>query len=187
MVVVGSGAGGLTAAYTAAKGAGLNVLVAEKTQYYGGTSAYSGGSLWLPCNKHQEALGVEVDSGEDARTYLKHILGERLYELDRINAYISSSREMVGWLEKHSKVRFGAVAYPDYYMGQVEGAKYGRTIGSIAFDGRQLGHKLLREVRLTLLEVPLRTPSAHRELSSPSSSKRTSRTKWRRKLSQYVF
>src|SRR5271154_250776 len=77
VVVVGSGASGLTAAVTVANN-GLKVLVVEKTGYYGGTTAYSGGGSWIPNNKHQRRLGIS-DSDAAAGTFLRTVLG-KLYD-----------------------------------------------------------------------------------------------------------
>ena len=68
VVVVGSGAAGLMSALRAADH-GLSVAVIEKTQRYGGTSAISGGGLWIP--NHGRG-GIE-DSRKDALTYLSHV------------------------------------------------------------------------------------------------------------------
>ena len=68
LVVLGSGAAGLTAALTAAEN-GAKVLVVEKGEKLGGTSAWSGGQIWIPCNPHQKAYGKEY-SREKSMTYL---------------------------------------------------------------------------------------------------------------------
>ena len=72
VVVVGSGAGGLTAAVTAAI-KGLSVVVLEKAPVYGGTTAISGGGTWIPCNPVARKLGLK-DSREAARTYFEYSL-----------------------------------------------------------------------------------------------------------------
>ncbi|AXJ90258.1 hypothetical protein DKP84_09070 [Acinetobacter pittii] len=70
LVVVGAGAGGLSTAITAKK-KGLNVIVLEKDDVFGGTTAFSGGVLWVPGNHHAKQNGIQ-DSREAALTYLKH-------------------------------------------------------------------------------------------------------------------
>jgi len=85
VLVVGSGGGGLTAAITAHEH-GANVLVVEKSDMYGGTSATSGGGIWIPCN-HLMAEHGESDTPDAALTYLKSCVGEDVAE-DRLAAYV---------------------------------------------------------------------------------------------------
>src|SRR5690606_2826514 len=68
VVVLGTGAAGLTAAVTAARN-GARVGLFEKAPEVGGTTAWSGGHVWIPCNPHQAAIGVS-DSPEEAVTYI---------------------------------------------------------------------------------------------------------------------
>ena len=75
LVVVGSGAGGLSTAITATK-RGLKVIVVEKEAVYGGTTAFSGGVLWVPNNPHAQKQGI-VDSREAAMRYLQNEAGEQ--------------------------------------------------------------------------------------------------------------
>lgn len=74
LVVLGSGAGGFAAAATAAC-QGLKVLVVEKAAHFGGTSAISGGAVWLYGTDQARAAGAK-DSPEAMRTYLKHVIGD---------------------------------------------------------------------------------------------------------------
>ena len=76
LVVVGSGGGGMTAALTA-KLEGLDSLILEKTEYYGGSTAISGGGIWIPNNHLMADAGIK-DSTENARTYLRTIVGDRI-------------------------------------------------------------------------------------------------------------
>ncbi|KAF5021357.1 hypothetical protein F66182_6602 [Fusarium sp. NRRL 66182] len=147
VVVVGSGAAGLGAAITAAKKCGLKVLVTEKTGYFGGTSAYSGGALWIPGHKHQESLGFGKDTIEEATKYLKHNLGD-LYNEDRLQAYLKSGPEMVDWLESETEVRFFGAPQPDYQHGQ-PGSTFGRVVLNQQFDGRRLGN-MVKKIRYPL-------------------------------------
>ena len=73
VLVIGSGAAGLTTAVTARR-QGLDVIVCEKEPLFGGTTAWSGGILWIPCNPHQSAAGVE-DNVELARAYIRREAG----------------------------------------------------------------------------------------------------------------
>jgi hypothetical protein len=135
----------LTTAFVAAA-RGLKVLVLEKTRYFGGTTAFSGGGAWIPNNKHQAAIGVE-DSGEQAETYLREVLGP-LYAPTKIRTFLQTGPEMVEWMEEHSVVRFKAVALPDYHVAR-KGASKGRTLLTAEFDGRELG-ALIKDVRYPL-------------------------------------
>ena len=111
--MVGSGAAGLTTALVAAKH-GLKVLVAEKSRYVGGTTAFSVGGAWIPANKHQSAIGITDDSAEKGDRYLKVLLGDS-YENKRIRAFIHSGPRMVDWMESNTAVRFKPVPLPDYH------------------------------------------------------------------------
>ncbi|KEF55570.1 uncharacterized protein A1O9_08320 [Exophiala aquamarina CBS 119918] len=142
VVVVGSGCSGLTAAFVAAKHS-LKVLVIEKTQYFGGTTAYSGGGAWIPVNKHQPSIGVQ-DSANQADTYLHEVLGDS-YDTRMVPAFLKTGPEMVKWMEDNSTVRFKPVPLPDYHVSK-KGASTGRTILTEKFDGRRLG-PLIKNVR----------------------------------------
>jgi len=148
LIVVGSGAGGLSAAITA-KLHGLDVLVVEKEAQYGGTTARSGGWLWIPMNPLAIAAGVE-DSIESAKTYLRHETGE-FFDEKRIDAFLRTGPEMIGFFQEHTAVRFDAgYLFPDYHPDTAGGMSGGRPIVAAAFDARELGdhlHKLARPFR----------------------------------------
>lgn len=86
LLVIGSGAAGLSAAVTAAHG-GLRVIVAEKDAVLGGTSAWSGGWIWAPGNPVCAAAGTS-DSAEAAETYLRDVLGTR-FDAPRVQAFLT--------------------------------------------------------------------------------------------------
>lgn len=140
VLVAGSGAGGLAAAVTARK-AGLEVLVAEKESVFGGTTALSGGWLWIPNHPMQKDIGV-ADSMQDAATYLLHEAGEK-YDAERVDAFLRAGPKMVEYFTRETAVQFDAsAAFPDYHPDAPGGRAGGRSIVARAFDGRDLGKKL---------------------------------------------
>ncbi|EXJ92430.1 hypothetical protein A1O3_00981 [Capronia epimyces CBS 606.96] len=149
VVVVGSGCAGLSAAIVAAKH-GLKVLVAEKSNYFGGTTAFSFGGAWIPVNKYQKMLGIE-DDVDKADTYVRRVLGDLYDEKNhkKMQAFLASAPEMVEWMEANSAMQFAPMPIPDYHVAK-EGASVGRTVSVEAFDGRLLGRQTLRDVRYTL-------------------------------------
>lgn len=143
VVVCGSGAAGLTAAVVCAQ-SGLTVLLLEKTDLIGGTTAYSVGVPWIPNNHHMAALGEE-DSIEQAESYLRSVLGN-WYHAAKVRAFLTSSPEMVMHMEATTSVEFFPVGLPDYYP-ELPGARVGRSLFVRQFDGARLGAKWLRRVR----------------------------------------
>lgn len=139
VLVVGSGGGALTGAYTAAS-QGLRTLVLEKTPLFGGTSAYSGAAVWLPGTAVQERAGIG-DSTDKARTYLRAVVGDE--EIDRQEAYVTTAPEVVDLLERDPHIEFEWRAFPDYYKapGRMD---YGRAINPLDLPGDEVGE--LREV-----------------------------------------
>lgn len=137
VVVVGSGAGGMTAALCAA-GEGLSAVVLEKSDKYGGTSAVSGGGIWIPCNDDIAGHGGS-DSYAEALTYMKHLTQGEVPQA-RIEAYLKNAPEMVRHLRKTFDVKFrGVKLYPDYYPDQPGGKAGYRSMEPVEFDARQLG------------------------------------------------
>lgn len=136
VIVVGSGAGAMTAAVFAADH-GLSVLVVEKSNQFGGTSAISGGGIWIPNNHHFKAIGGN-DSVEKAWTYLKNAVGDRVDEV-RLRTYMEQAPKMVKALEECSRVRFAVAAkYPDYYPHLEGSLAGGRSLDPEIFDASVL-------------------------------------------------
>lgn len=141
LVVVGSGAGGLTGALFAAE-AGGEAIVLEKGPQIGGCSAMSGGALWVPCNDFLPALGVH-DTPELALQYLtESTRGE--VPAERLEAYVAASPELMRGLADIG-IPFQALeGYPDYDHKAAGALPSGRTLGVCSFDGRALGPELAR-------------------------------------------
>ena len=89
-------------------------LLIEKTALYGGSSAMSGGSLWIPNNHLMTAAGVN-DSPKDALTYLKHITRGTIPE-QKLQRYVGTAPEMLRYLTEHGHLRMQSMlTYTDYY------------------------------------------------------------------------
>jgi succinate dehydrogenase/fumarate reductase flavoprotein subunit len=152
LLVIGSGAGGLSAAVTAAWH-GLKVLVVEKEPVFGGTTAWSGGWMWVPHNPLAREAGIEED-GQAVRTYLRHELGNH-YDEARIESFLAAAPEMVSFFRQHTSVQFiDGNKIPDMH-GNTPGAGLGgRSICAAPFDGRELG-SLAARLRPPLPELSL--------------------------------
>ncbi len=139
VIVVGSGSAGAVAALRASE-LGLSVLIVEKAHKFGGTSATSGGVLWVPDHK----LAPSDDSREKTLEYLNSIMTGPV-QRDRLNAYLDNAPEMVHFL-KSLGVPLGIAAWPDYYP-HAPSARVDRSLICDTCDGRQLGEHftLMRE------------------------------------------
>ena len=142
VVIMGSGAAGLTAALVAAK-AGHKVAVLEKAAHFGGTTAISGGGVWIPGSPQAQAAGVQ-DSADVARGYAMAVVGNRA-EKTLIDAYIDTGPAMVKWLEANTSVNF-LLSPPssDWYPEVPGAADHGRLLAPAEFDGKQLGKDFKR-------------------------------------------
>ena len=141
VVVVGSGAGALTAALTAAE-AGLSVVVLEKERHFGGASARSGGGLWIPGNRLAVAAG-HPDSREEALTYLRHEAGA-LFDEDRAGAFLDHAPAMFDLVCEQTSLSFVLLTNSDYHPHHPGGKAVGRSVMPRSIDGRALGADLAR-------------------------------------------
>jgi 3-oxosteroid 1-dehydrogenase len=140
VVVVGSGAGGMAAAITAAAH-GLNVVIVEKSTHWGGSTARSGGGVWIPGNDVLMRQAPDDDL-ESARTYLRTIIGADA-DLDRIDAFVDRGGEALRFLTEHSALDLQWVrGYCDYHPEQPGGRAAGRSCEPRPFDARALGADL---------------------------------------------
>lgn len=149
VVVVGSGAAGMTAALTAAY-RGLSVTLIEKSASFGGSTARSGGGIWVPNNPVLQAAGVP-DSPTMAKTYLKAVVGDRVSEAKQ-NAFLEQGPEMFRYLGARSKHWDFAYdrGYSDYHPEFPGGLSQGRSIEPKPIDGRLLGADLNKINRPTM-------------------------------------
>jgi succinate dehydrogenase/fumarate reductase flavoprotein subunit len=140
VLVIGSGAGGLSVAVTAAH-LGLSVVVAEKTSHYGGTTAWSGGWMWIPRNPLAKEAGIQEDINQPL-SYLRHELGERFNEA-QARTFLENGPRMVDFYRRRTALQFiDGNAIPDFH-GQTPGAATGgRSVCAAPFDGRRLGQRL---------------------------------------------
>ena len=137
VLVVGSGAAGMSAAITAAHG-GLKVLVAEKEPRFGGTTARSGGWLWIPGTSLARAWGID-ESPEQARTYLRHEAGNS-FDAARVDAFLTAGPEAVDFFTSQTALRFDMpLTFPDYHAEAPGGAQGGRSMVTRPFDAHELG------------------------------------------------
>jgi succinate dehydrogenase/fumarate reductase flavoprotein subunit len=154
VLVVGSGAAGLSAAVTAAD-SGLQVLVVERARHFGGTSAISGGWMWVPANP----VGTvrSGDTREEVHRYLRGLAGDHL-DAERLDEYLDAVPEMLDFLENRAGLSF---VYPELspdYRSLVPGATPGgRSIHAPVVNARILGADRLRirpyKKELTVLGV----------------------------------
>jgi 3-oxosteroid 1-dehydrogenase len=137
VVVVGSGAAGMTAALVAATW-GLDVLLVEKADTFGGSAARSGGGVWIPGNSVLRKAGL-ADTPMDAKTYLTHVVDGQA-SAARQQAFLAFGPPMLDFVMEHSPLRFAYVpGYADYYPEAPGGMPKGRTIEPRPLDARLLG------------------------------------------------
>ncbi len=140
LVVVGSGAAGMTAALTAAA-RGLRTVVIEKTEYFGGSTARSGGGVWIPQNAVLRTAGI-ADTPEDASAYLAHVAGESVPASLRA-AFLEHGPAMLDLVLANTPLGFEWVPnYSDYYPEAPGGKVSGRSVEPRLLDGRVLGSEL---------------------------------------------
>ncbi|EIV5845333.1 TPA: FAD-dependent oxidoreductase, partial [Klebsiella pneumoniae] len=150
VLVVGSGAAGLSAAVTAAMH-GASVMVAEKASVLGGTSAWSGGWLWIPRNPLARAEGID-EAADAPLTYLQHEMGGEAADI-RLQTFLRYGPEMVEFFHQRTAVQFlSGSAMPDFHPSP-GAANGGRSVTAQPYDGRLLGDWLHR------LRPPLETIS----------------------------
>ncbi|PRX32783.1 succinate dehydrogenase/fumarate reductase flavoprotein subunit [Paraburkholderia sp. BL18I3N2] len=148
LVVVGSGAAGLATAITAKK-RGLDVVVLEKEPVFGGTTALSGGVLWIPLSKYGRQQNP-ADTVERVREYMMSETGGN-YDAAAVECLIENGPKMVEFFERETEMKFVPTLYPDYHPDARGGVDIGRSILAAPYDIRGLGKDMRR------LKPPLET------------------------------
>jgi 3-oxosteroid 1-dehydrogenase len=140
VIVAGSGAAGMTAALTAAR-LGLSVVVLEKTAWFGGSTARSGGGIWAPGNAVLRRAGI-ADTPEQARAYLEHVSGEHV-PADLRGALLEHCPEVIDLVLAMTPLRLRWVpGYADYYPEAPGGKAAGRSVEPVPFNASVLGGEL---------------------------------------------
>ncbi|MBR0928315.1 FAD-dependent oxidoreductase [Bradyrhizobium diazoefficiens] len=150
VLVAGSGCSGMSAAITA-RSRGLDVLIVEKEPRFGGTTARSGGWLWIPGTSLAKAYGI-AETQEQARTYLRHEAGNN-FDAERVDAFLTAGPEAVDFFTAKTALRFDMpLVFPDYHAEAPGGAQGGRSMVTRPFDGRELGD-LIKSLGMPLPEL----------------------------------
>ncbi|MGL5838199.1 MAG: FAD-dependent oxidoreductase [Sphingorhabdus sp.] len=153
IVVIGSGAAGMTAALTASF-AGMRTLLIEKTKVVGGTTSYSEAMIWVPCSAQARALGV-ADSADAALDYLRAVAGNKL-DTERARAYIDAAPVMLAFLEANSQVRYSlSTTSLDYYADEPGATVGARALNAGKFEARQLGRGRFAQLRRPLASATI--------------------------------
>ena len=140
-VVVGSGGGSMCCAL-ALRAAGKSVMILEKTALIGGTTARSGGVMWIPDNRFMKRDGIP-DSADQARAYLDAVVGDHNdtpgATRERRETYIAEAPKMVEFLVDQG-IKLNRVSYwPDYNDEKPGGSEKGRTVVAELFNVNELG------------------------------------------------
>ena len=142
LLVVGSGAGGLSTAVTAAH-LGLKVVLVEKEPLLGGTTAWSGGWMWIPRNPLAVAAGIHEDIAEPL-AYLQAELGDR-FDAPLARTYLEQAPRMVGFFQNQTALQFiDGNGIPDFHGRTPHAGTGGRSVCAAPFDGRRLGTDIER-------------------------------------------
>jgi 3-oxosteroid 1-dehydrogenase len=144
VVVVGAGGAGMTAALAAGR-RGLETLLVEKSPWFGGSTARSGGGVWIPGNDALRAAGqVEDDDLERSRLYLDSIVGDDVPKVRR-DTFLDRGPEVMEFIREHTPLRFAWVPeYADYHPEAPGGRLRGRSVEPVPMDARSLGEELDR-------------------------------------------
>ena len=140
VLVVGTGASGMATAITAAS-QGLKVLVVEKEPHFGGTTARSGGWLWIPGTRLATEQGIHEPPGA-AKSYLRHEATTHFDEA-RVDAFLENGPKAIDFFTQKTCVQFDMPAvFPDYHAEATGGQPGGRSMVTRPFKGRELGPRI---------------------------------------------
>lgn len=152
LVVLGTGAAGLAATLTAAS-RGASVVTVEKTEYLGGTTAYSAGTCWIPNNHYQREDGI-TDDRERAERYLDAVVGDNAPR-EGWESYLEQGPKMLEDMAELGVEFLRSPAVVDYHSELPETGKTGRALEPAPFDGRKLKRSQFRRVRPPVPEFAL--------------------------------
>jgi glycine/D-amino acid oxidase-like deaminating enzyme len=152
LLVLGTGAGGLSAAVTAAN-EGLATLVLEKTEFLGGTTAYSAGTCWIPNNQFQRAAGV-TDDAEVASGYLDSLVGDKAPREVR-ESFLTNGSAAIDYFHEIGVQFWHSKTVVDYHPDIPGASLGGRALEPQTFDGRRLGKENFGRVRRPVPEFAL--------------------------------
>jgi len=142
LLIVGSGAAGMAAAISA-RHHGLNPVIIEKSEYFGGSTAISGGAIWVPGNPIATAAGMP-DSREAARTYIQGETGN-LFNAELVDAFLDKGPEAIGFFHEKTELKLAhRVVSPDYHSDAEGATEGGRSLDAFDHDGRRLGGNFRR-------------------------------------------
>jgi 3-oxosteroid 1-dehydrogenase len=174
-VIVGSGGGSMCAALVV-KAMGLEPLILEKTDLFGGTTAKSGGIMWIPNNRFMKRDGVP-DSIDQAMTYLDNVVGDHNdtpgATRERRLAYVTEAPLMVDFLVDQGIELNRHPCWPDYYDNLPGGTQKGRAVFAELFDANALG-QAREKLRPNFVPVPVKS----QEMWDLPLLKTTWRGKW---------
>jgi succinate dehydrogenase/fumarate reductase flavoprotein subunit len=174
LLIVGSGAAGMAAAISACHH-GLKPVIIEKADVFGGSTAVSGGAIWIPCNPLMQAAGM-IDNREAARRYLKCETGNR-FNGELIDAFLDKGPEAIEFFHERTALKLSHRPFSPDYHSDAEGAtEGGRALDAHDYDGRRLGPNLYRMRRpvadFTILGgMPLGRPDIYHFLRMTRSAK----------------
>ena len=145
LVVVGAGGAGMATALFAAM-EGASVLLVERTEYVGGTTAWSAGTSWIPGSQHAAKVNPNDTLAETAR-YLDNAVGERTSKVVR-QAFLDNGRAAVDEVEDRSELKYRPYPkHPDYISDLGGSTLSGRALEPMPFDARLLGRELFALLR----------------------------------------